>query len=343
MPAKLDNDSAPSRPEAFPRAYAGWHRRMLVGAIVATALGNVLHGSSTEIHIDLEGEQPAALLVLGLVGLVIAAVAPALVGSCFALAAAWYWRRLGRSSRLARAAWVIWVLGPLPVLLLPLSHLFHLNAHDSLKTSTKSIEYIFTVTAPALFALLPGTLSAALILKRFIPESRAPGQITLLAAPACAVSYLIPLAAVTQLAFVPWLYVGLLLLALSPLVPLFAIRGLLRRDTTRQVIRLLYSVAVAQTAVGALGLALIVRWVGEHPFLSELVGQLNWVWAVGLIAKVLASKWLTTVVVMDVLISLMHQGRESTRYLADTTEGKSLAQKLDVLHDALRPAGPPIQ
>jgi hypothetical protein len=137
--------------------------------------------------------------LLGLVALVVGAFGPGLVGACLALVAIWSWRRLRTSSRLARAAWVLWVLGPLPVLLLPLAHLFNLSAEDSLKTSATQVRHLPTVLAPAFFALLPGTLRAALVLERFLPESRAPGQITLLAAPACTVVYLLPLGVLAQL------------------------------------------------------------------------------------------------------------------------------------------------
>src|SRR5262245_14324214 len=184
-----------------------------------------------EVRWDFEGEWPSPWLLLGLVAVVAGAFVPGLAGACLALAAVWSWRRLGRSSRFARAAWLLWVLGPLPVLLLPLSHLFNLGLEDSARTSASQVRHILTVTAPAFFALLPGTLHAALVLDRFLPESRVPGQITLLAAPACAVAYLLPLAVLAQLAFSPGLYVGLLLLAASPLVPLLAVRWLLRRDT----------------------------------------------------------------------------------------------------------------
>jgi hypothetical protein len=58
----------------------------------------------------------------------------------------------------------------------------------------------------------------------------------------------------------------------------------------------------------------------------------------GLAAKVLASKWLTEVVMTHLLLSLLHQGRESALTLADTGEGKALDQKLDALGHSLRPA-----
>jgi hypothetical protein len=329
-----------SHPEALPLAYAAWRCRKLAGAIVATAVGLVVHGPTWEFRFDTGGEWPSPWLLLGLGALVVGAFGPALAGAGLALAAVWSWRRLGKSSRFARAAWILWVLGSLPVLLLPVAHLFSLNPEDSLKTSSHQVRYLLTVIAPALFALLPGTLRAALVLERFLPESRAPGQITLLAAPACEVTYLLPLAVLAQLAFQWGLYLGLLLLASSPLVPLLAARRLLRRDTPNRAARLVRTIVVIQGVLAVLGVALIVRWLGEHPLLRDLLGQINAVWVVGFVAKVLASKWLTEVVVTDLLLSMLHQGRESARSLADTAEGKALGQKLDALGHSLRPAGP---
>jgi hypothetical protein len=290
--------------------------------------------------LDFEGEWPSPWLLLGLLAVVVFSFGPGLVGACLALAAVWSWRRLGTSSRLARVVWLLWVLGPLPVLLLPLAHLFKLNVEDSLRTSYTQVRHLLTVMAPALFGLLPGTLRAALVLERFLPESRAPGQITLLVAPACTVVYLLPLGVLAQLAFHSGLYLGLLLLAGSPLVPLLAVRWLLRRDTPARAARLVRTVVVVQGALAAIGVALVARWLGEHPLLRELLGHINLVWVLGLVANVMASKWLTTVVVTDLLVSMLHQGRESARELADTAEGEALARKLDALGYSLRPAGP---
>jgi hypothetical protein len=72
-----------------------------------------------------------------------------------------------------------------------------------------------------------------------------------------------------------------------------------------------------------------------------LLGQIDAVWVMGLVAKVLASKWLTAVVVTDLMVSMLHQGRESAQSLADTAEGEALAQKLDALGHSLRPATRP--
>jgi len=328
-----------SQPEALPHAYAAWRGRTLAVALVATAVGLVLHGPVGELRFDLD-DNPSPWLLLGLAAIAVAAFGPGLAGAGLALAAVGSWRRLGRSIRLARAAWLLWVLGPLPILLVPLSHLFQLSPEDALTTGTAQVRHLVTVTATGLFALLPGTLSAALVLERFLPESRAPGQITLLAAPACAVVYLLPLAVLAQLAFHGGLYLGLLLLASSPLVPLLAVPRLLRRDTPDRAAGLVRAIALVQTALAAGGVVLIALWLGEHPELERLLGQVSVAWVVGLAAKVLASKWLTAVVVTDVLVSMLHQGREAARSLAGTAAGESLERKLDALGQALRPKSP---
>jgi hypothetical protein len=261
------------------------------------------------------------------------------MGICLGLAAVWRWRHLGRSSRLARVAWGLWVLGPLPILVLPLAHLFHLNQEDSFRTSAHQVRYLLTVTAPAFFALLPGVLRATLVLKRFLPESKAPGHITMLAAPACTVAYLIPVGVIAQLAFQPGLYLGLLLLAGSPVVPLLAVRWLLRRDPPDRAARLVRAIALVQGALSLVAVVLIASWLGENPLLRDLLGQIHPSWVLGMVAKTLASKWLTTVVVTDLLVSMLHRVQESAQCLTDTAEGEALVQKLDVLGCSLRRAG----
>jgi hypothetical protein len=279
-------------------------------------------------------------VLIGLGALAVGAFGPGLLGACLALVAVWRWRRLGKSTRLARTAWILLVLGPLPVLMLPVAYLFNLNLEDALRTSANQVRYLVTVTGPALFALFPGTLRAALVLKRFLPESAAPGQIAMLAAPACTVVYLLPLGVLAQVAFHPRLYWGMLLIACSPLVPLLAARWLLRRESPKRAANIVQTIAVVQGALGALGLALLVVWVEGHPLLSDLLGQIDPVWIVGVVLNMLASQWLTTVVVTDLLILILHQVRKSAQSLSNTAEGEVLGQKLDALGSSLRPVRP---
>jgi hypothetical protein len=330
----------PGLAEALPRVYAAWRCRTLAGVIVATVMGMVAHGPTGEFRLLLDEGWPSPWLLLGIVALVVAAFGPVLVGSGLALAAVWSWRRVGASCRYTRAAWVLWALGPLPLMLVPLGHVFGLEPVDSLRTSTHQVRHVLTVIAPALFALLPGVLRSALVLERFLPETRASGQITLVAAPVCAVAYLLVLAVLTQLAFHWGPYLGLLLLAVSPLVPLTAVRWLLRPNSPDRAARLVRTIVSVQAILGASGVALIAWWLGEHPLIRSLLGRVHTAWIVGLVAKMLASKWLTTVVVTDLMLSTWHQAWEAARSLGDTAEGKALTQKLDALGHALRPEGP---
>src|SRR5262245_38315612 len=114
---------------------------MLAGAIVATAVGIVTQGPTGEFRADFGEEWPSPWMLLGLAALLVGAFGPGLVGSCLALAAVWSWRRLGTSSRFARAAWVLWVLGSLPVLLVPVAHLFRLSPEDSARTSAYQVRH----------------------------------------------------------------------------------------------------------------------------------------------------------------------------------------------------------
>lgn len=323
-------------PDALPLKYAAWRRRTLAAALVASVVENVGHGSAVEVRLDFGDEWPSTGVVVGLATVALCSLAPGILGAVLALASLGTWRRPRRSSRLARAAWVVWVLGPMPLLLLPVSRLFHLDPEDAVRTSAAQVRYLLTVTAPAFFSLLPGALSAALVLKRFLPESRAPGQIVVLAAPACMVAYLIPLAALAQLAFHPELYLGLLLIAGSPVVPLLAARKLRHCNIPEEAAHIVRIIACVEGAIAAFGAALLVRWLGDHPQLADWIGRVDPVWVLGAVAKVVASKWLTTVVVTDLLVAVLHQGWEADRAMAGTAEGEALARKLDALGTALR-------
>ena len=322
--------------DALPLKYAAWRRRTLAAALVASVVENVGHGSAVEVRLDFGDEWPSTGVVIGLAAVAVFSLAPGLVGAVLALASLGTWRRPRRSSRLARAAWVVWVLGPMPLLLLPVSRLFHLDPEDAIRTSAAQVRYLLTVTTPAFFSVLPGALSAALVLKRFLPESRAPAQIVVLAAPACMVAYLIPLAALAQLAYHPVLYSGLLLIACSPVVPLVAARKLRRCDTPGEAARIVRIIVWAEGMIAAVGAAMLVAWLEEHPQLADWVGRVDPVWVLGAVAKVLASKWLTAVVVTDLLVAMLHQGWEAGRAMTGTAEGEALARKLDALGAAVR-------
>jgi hypothetical protein len=234
----------------------------------------------------------------------------------------------------------LWVLGPLPVLLIPVSYVFQLEGQAAVQTSTAQVVYLLTVTTPALFALLPGVLSASLVLKRFLPESWAPAQITLLSSSACIVVYLIPLGLLAQLAFQPQPYFGLVLIACSPVVPLLATRWLRRSNTSEQSARLVRTIGLLQGLLTALGAVLLLDWVANHPQFAAWIGNVDPVWLLGAIARVLASKWLTTVVITDLLISMLHQGHQASREIANQVEGEMLAKKLGALGQSLRSAEP---
>jgi hypothetical protein len=85
--------------------------------------------------------------------------------------------------------------------------------------------------------------------------------------------------------------------------------------------------------------ALIASWLAENPLLRELLGQIDPAWVLGMVAKTLASKWLTTVVVTDLLVSMLHRVQQSARSLTDTAAGETLARKLDALGCSLGQAG----
>ena len=63
----------PSDPKALSRVYAAWRCRTLAGAIVATAVGLVVHGPMGEVRFDFGGEWLSPWLLLGLVALVVGA------------------------------------------------------------------------------------------------------------------------------------------------------------------------------------------------------------------------------------------------------------------------------
>ncbi len=323
-------------PDALPRAYAGWRRRMLVAALVATVVGHASHGATAEFRVEFEGGRPSLWLVLQLLVLAAGSFGPSLVGAVLVLTAIGAWRQLGVSCRLARWGWIVWVLGPLPILLLPVSNIFGLDAGDALKTSVGQVRHLLTVTAPAFFALLPGALQSALVLKRFLPGSRASGYITLLAAPACTAAYLLPLGVLAQVAFHTGLYFGLLLLACSPLIPLLAVGRLLRRITPGQSARLVRNIGWGQGLLAAVGALMLAGWAGEHPLLRAWLGQVDSIWVLGVVAKVLASKWLTTIVVTDLSVAMLHHERDAARAFAGTADEEALVRRLEILGGAMQ-------
>ena len=62
----------PGHPDALPRAYAAWRCRTLAAAAVATGVGLLVHGPTSEVRFDFE-EMPSPWLLLGLAALVLGA------------------------------------------------------------------------------------------------------------------------------------------------------------------------------------------------------------------------------------------------------------------------------
>jgi hypothetical protein len=325
------------------RDYMVWRYWALLGVALMTVASFALHAPTVKIIIELDDPGEAAngspshpwAMLVGLVILFVYYLVMALAGFVLVVAATWFWARLPRSRRLARAAWLVGFLGPLPVFLLPMTHLLDLHGMDAARTAAGQIHAILTVTIPPLLALLPGAARAALVIERFLPESEAPGWLALLTAPFCALGYVLLLGVVLQLSVSPWLVGGLLLLTASPLVTLARWRELVQRDTPQVGARAARSIAWMQVSLSAAGLALLTRYVADKPVLVDLLGHVNIWWFLSFVAGVLSLRILVTVVLVDLFIDLLYRGRESARKLAGTPTEATLDRKITALGRAL--------
>src|SRR5262245_55175314 len=123
-------------PDPLARDYALWRRGVLRNAALLTVASAALSAPSWPLILWLgDGDEgPSSRLLAGLAALVLYSLLMALASFGLLLAAAWRWDRPPRSRTLARLAWAAGFLGPLPVLLLPMSHLLGLHGADAVRT-----------------------------------------------------------------------------------------------------------------------------------------------------------------------------------------------------------------
>lgn len=331
--------------EPLAQDYAAWRgsmlRRVLVGTVlqfVFTSLGGTgpdPTGVASGEELQEAGSGPGSSLIGLLLPLYFTGTG--LLSFLLIAWAAIRWPQVRTSQRLARAAWFFYFFSPLLIFLIPPNLLVAAGDQDSLLFSLQQTWAIITFYGPGLFAFLPAVIRAALLLKRFLPESQLPGVLALLAAPFAASVYLLTLVICLQLTVNPALIVGLALITLGALLHLPYGPALLRRNPGPETRKTVGRLELLQAVLTIGGLALLALYVTEFPMLRRLLGNVSLAWFLGFIAGINANRTLLTVVLTDFLLSLLHQSQQAARQLAGTELGQALERKIDTLGSVLQP------
>lgn len=254
-----------------------------------------------------------------------------LAGSALIIWATANWYDVRLSRKLARWGWYVIFFVPLLLLAFPLARVMDLDPVQLSLIGGAFFMDRLVQLAPKVIGLFPGIMRACLTLKSLLPESAVPGWAIVVVAPVYSLFFVVILAATVHLSISFPLMAGLILLATSPLVYVWHRKELVRpheasrgRSLVRVLKRWAVSLAVAGIAMLVWQLAL---WID--------LGKISLFDLVSLLAGVLASVLLLTVVGADSILVMLRQALETNHEFY----GTSLRAELESRFVALTSVG----
>lgn len=332
-----------SQPVLDPEAqdYAAWRMRTLRRSCLAVAVSYALdlYAGNSFATVRFGIRSPTSLqasLESGLSWYLRALVA---VSCLLLLTATARWRRPGRSCRLARWAWVVGFLGPMPLFLIPYPRVLQQSGVDAVVLASNVIRGILLFYVPQLFAMLPALVRASLVLKRFLPESALPGVLIVVAAPLQSLIYVVLLCILVQIAPRADLVLGVFFLAVAPLVWLARARTLTRpAGAGASPLRFERLVSSGFSLIGS---SLILGAVAKDADLDTLILQnINVSWILSFMAGVLASRAILTVILVDGMLAMLYHAYRAEHATTPAEAAERLGRTLRSLGAVLSDFGP---
>jgi hypothetical protein len=328
------------RPLLDPRAqdYAAWRSRSLRLTCLAVVLffALIARTGATFATVDLGLKNPTSLGARLEVGL--SWYLRLLNGTyCLLLVAAtWSWYRLRWSCLLARLAWVLAFFGPMPLFMIPYSRVLGQRGGAALVLASDVILGLLNIYVPALFALLPALIRASLALKRFLPEAALPGVLVLVATPLQTLVYVLLICILSQIAPHRELILGLLCLALAPMVWVVRAKALIKPVGAKEGKDPLWIEGLVSNGLALMGSSLILLEVSEEIDLGRWIGQVvDVMWVLRFMAGMLASRTILAVILVDGLLALLYHAHQAESAGAPAEAAESLRRKINSLGAAL--------
>ncbi len=215
--------------------------------------------------------------------------------------AAVQWRRVRRSRSLVRWAWIVTLVLPLLVSAWPWARSMHFeNEGGAQLKSVLALSLavaLFTSLGPKLIALFPGIIRSSMILKTLLPESPAPGWLTVVFAPFFA-GFLLLVLTFTSQAQGSWLLLGgVLALCCGPVLFLRRAGVLIKPYPANEVGSAIGGVRRVAAIGNLVGVVLVVSWVCTL--------DIAWTTVVHMLLEAAGGILLTMVAISDITLALL--------------------------------------
>jgi uncharacterized protein DUF4339 len=239
------------------RCYLAWRRSLLLTVTVTSAITAAI-GLCTALSEDTKGlsDLGKALQVFGALSLLVMPVAAGL--------AARAWMRHRRSRRRLAVGWSISFLLPLLLALVPLNWKLDLSeaATPEVAIGFQLLGAIgnYVTLMPTILALIPGVMRGCLRVKFLLPRSMLPGWFLVAATPLWIALFLVMFAIIAQLTSDALLMVGVVALAVAPLLYLRHV-ALFTRPVSGEATARLMRVQAQVRAVLGVGLVCVGIWL----------------------------------------------------------------------------------
>ncbi len=327
--------------------YVAWRRAVL--AVAAPVIAVSVAVALVEGVIDLfkQGDDPLpGWFTVGTTLLLLLSQAAVAGAAIYALA---NWSSLRRSHRVLRAGWLAGLLVPFALALIPVKSLLNLGELPPEQEGMRALLVhimgfasgfmYFAVLLPSVISVLTGAVRASLTVKRFLPESAAPGWIAAGIAPWFVLLLLAIVVVLIQVGGGVLLIVGFALVSAGFLhLPWrFSVIGrpIPRADAPAvldPIFRRYSVLLVLGLAALAIGVATMDFFgkpfiVGEGAILSPFTG-------IRMVLEFVGKSLVATVVLADILLAFLWVGVRRTREPGATDTAKFVADRMEELERA---------
>lgn len=328
------------------QGYMAWRRSLLFVATPFALLSGALAVWDLATNIDTAGFTP-----LGTVALVVPSLA-VIVLSTATVVAVVTWRNPRLSARTLQTGWAISLLAPVLIAAVPVQWLLTEEAMNQFGPEGEfglrllvSISYAIDLL-PTLLSFPSGVVRGAARIKSLLPASTLSGWVLIILAPIYAVFFVVAVVLVEQLAGNALLLVGILLLAASPFVHVFAGRLYVLPLTAERDVRRLDAV---QRRAGLLtfgGAVMLVIWALTARFGdSALIGSvadgaiLDHKTALLRVFELISRVLITTAVFSHLLLQMTEASWRFDRGFSDPEASQRHEQQMAQVERTLRATG----
>lgn len=308
---------AGSEPVTSPiaQAYSSWRRSLLM--ICLLMLGITIFFNGIDLFAIYGNSKKHPLMIFHSIFLFFIQV----ISFALCLYSALQWGNLRTSRSFVRFAWIVQFAGPFLLFVMPLS-LFVKDPFVLAMLGFNSIK----ILGPKIFSLFPGLIRCSLTIKTLLPETSAPGWLSIIIAPFYALFLSVAAIASLQTSNVI-LGTGFGLIAVGMSVVIFKARDLLKPITREEASAIVFGIKRIQSIFQGIGICLIMI----HVFRSF---DINWGFFNSLLLFIFSfvgNVTLLTVVMSDFMLAMIRQGSIQAKEFSNSPLSETFNERLEQL------------